>query len=142
MKAEYQYKHLKLNDMQEFIQASVQLVCPFLGTVPKQQGSMIAPGNKGSKNQLCTGFLGYVTNIMYVSWIFDDTQNWCSSFRVSNFPILVALPARLEHLTSLFWSRNVVENVLPPNFYSFLNCGSTLCMQESLRLFNFICRMR
>ena len=37
--------------MQEFIQASVQLVCPFLGTVPKQQGSMIAPGNKGRINQ-------------------------------------------------------------------------------------------
>jgi hypothetical protein len=37
--------------MQDFIQASVQLVCPFLGTVPKQQGSMITPGNKGSINQ-------------------------------------------------------------------------------------------
>ena len=54
--------------MQEFIQGSVQLVCLFLGTVPKQQGSMITPGNKESKNQLCTGFLGYVTNIMNV-WI-------------------------------------------------------------------------
>ena len=52
----------------------------------------------------------------------------------SYFPTLVALPPRLEHLNSLFWSRNVVETALPPNFYPLLIFGITLCMMESLEL--------
>ena len=50
--------------MQDFTQASVQLVCPFLGTVPKQQGSMITPGNKGSINQCEQNLLDMSQNIM------------------------------------------------------------------------------
>ena len=50
--------------MQDFTQASVQLVCPFLGTVPKQQGSMITPGNKGSINQCAQNSIDMCQNLM------------------------------------------------------------------------------
>ena len=50
--------------MQDFTQATVQLVCPFLGTVSKQQGSMITPGNIGSINQCAQNLWDMSQNLM------------------------------------------------------------------------------